>query len=324
MDEIQLTVENFENSSKHLSKLLDCQIINKCKIGLGYNVVPPPYTGNFLPPKHDLFGLEEFVNEPIVSESTVKKPPVKTSEARASTDKPKDVKNQKIVNAFWNHNQRVNHKIFAKKTHPHAKRNLVPRTVLLKSGKVNTARQNFSITAVLVNNAKQVSTAHPKSIMNVARQMSYLLKSAHSSVKRPIYKKTTFTHNNIPQKVNTVRSKTVNTARLKAVVNAILGNSVNAVKASACWVWKPKTKVIDHVSKHNSTSITLKKFDYANPQIDLQDKGVIDSGCSRYMTRNMSYLTDYEEIDGEYVAFGGKFKSTYTSRNYSMSLESRG
>nr|GEV40149.1 hypothetical protein [Tanacetum cinerariifolium] len=42
----------------------------------------------------------------------------------------------------------------------------------------------------------------------------------------------------------------------------------------------------------------------ANPKMDLQDKIVIDSGCSRHMTRNMSYLTDYKEIDGEYVAFG--------------------
>ncbi|GJW46134.1 ribonuclease H-like domain-containing protein [Tanacetum coccineum] len=43
-----------------------------------------------------------------------------------------------------------------------------------------------------------------------------------------------------------------------------------------------------------------------NPQMDLQDKGVIDSGCSRHMIGNMSYFTDYEEIDGGYVAFGGK------------------
>nr|GEV22051.1 ribonuclease H-like domain, reverse transcriptase, RNA-dependent DNA polymerase [Tanacetum cinerariifolium] len=42
-----------------------------------------------------------------------------------------------------------------------------------------------------------------------------------------------------------------------------------------------------------------------NPQIDLQDRGVIDSGCSKYMTGNMSYLTDYKEIDGGYVAFRG-------------------
>ncbi|GJQ92674.1 hypothetical protein Tco_0003813 [Tanacetum coccineum] len=98
-DEIQLTVENFENSSKNLSKLLDCQIVEKCKTSLRYNVVPPPYTVNFLPPKHDLsfFGLEEFMNDPIVSEPTVKKPIVKTSEAKASADKPEVVRKNNVA-----------------------------------------------------------------------------------------------------------------------------------------------------------------------------------------------------------------------------------
>ncbi|GKF06972.1 hypothetical protein Tco_0041196, partial [Tanacetum coccineum] len=93
-DEIQLTVENFENSSKSLSKLLDSQIVDKCKAGLGYNVVPPPYTGNFMPLKLDLSfsGLEEFMDEPIVSVPTVKKPVVENSEGKTSTDKPKVVR----------------------------------------------------------------------------------------------------------------------------------------------------------------------------------------------------------------------------------------
>ncbi|GJR92258.1 hypothetical protein Tco_0264432 [Tanacetum coccineum] len=93
-DEIQLTVEKLENSSKSLSKLINCQIVDKCKIGLWYNVVPPPYTRNFMPPKPDLSfsGLEEFVNEPIVSEPTVKKPVVETGEAKASAYKPKVVR----------------------------------------------------------------------------------------------------------------------------------------------------------------------------------------------------------------------------------------
>ncbi|GKF26476.1 hypothetical protein Tco_0082370, partial [Tanacetum coccineum] len=88
-DEIQLTVEKLENSSKSLSKLIDSQIVDKCKTGLGYNVVPPPYTENFLPLKHDLSLSEEFVNEPIVSEPTVKKHVVETNEVKASADKPK-------------------------------------------------------------------------------------------------------------------------------------------------------------------------------------------------------------------------------------------
>ncbi|GJU07613.1 hypothetical protein Tco_1124043 [Tanacetum coccineum] len=93
-DEIQLIVENFENSSNSLSKLIDCQIVDKCKTGLGYNGFPPPYTKNFMPLKPDLSfsGLEEFVNEPIVSEPTAKKPVVETSEAKTSADKPKAIR----------------------------------------------------------------------------------------------------------------------------------------------------------------------------------------------------------------------------------------
>ncbi|GJT93702.1 hypothetical protein Tco_1082547 [Tanacetum coccineum] len=93
-DEIQVTVENFENSSKSLSKLIDCQIVDKCKTGLGYNVVPPLYIGNFMPPKPDLSfsSLEKFVNEPIVSKPIVKKPVVEISKAKASVDKPKVVR----------------------------------------------------------------------------------------------------------------------------------------------------------------------------------------------------------------------------------------
>nr|GEZ00490.1 putative ribonuclease H-like domain-containing protein [Tanacetum cinerariifolium] len=45
-----------------------------------------------------------------------------------------------------------------------------------------------------------------------------------------------------------------------------------------------------------------------NPQHALKDKGVIDSGCSRHMTGHMSYLFDFEELNGGYVAFGGNLK----------------
>nr|GEX78508.1 retrovirus-related Pol polyprotein from transposon TNT 1-94 [Tanacetum cinerariifolium] len=138
---------------------------------------------------------------------------------------------------------------------------MAPRAILMKSG------------LTTVNTARPVNAAHPKSTKNAAKSKTYFSKSAHSTVKMPFHKKTTFTNSNVNQRVNTVRSKTVNTARLKAVVNAILGNRVNG-----------------------------------NPQMDLQDKKVIDSRCSRHMTRNMSYLTDYKEIDGGYVAFGGNPK----------------
>nr|GEV31094.1 hypothetical protein [Tanacetum cinerariifolium] len=50
------------------------------------------------------------------------------------------------------------------------------------------------------------------------------------------------------------------------------------------------------------------KTHFGNPQLALQDKRVIDSGCSRHMTRNMSYLSDFKKLNEGYVAFGGNPK----------------
>ncbi|GJS03890.1 putative ribonuclease H-like domain-containing protein [Tanacetum coccineum] len=88
----------------------------------------------------------------------------------------------------------------------------------------------------------------------------------------------------------------VNTARPKVVFSVVKGNKGNTVKASACWVWKPTHKVLDHVSRHNGASMNFKRFDY----IDAQG--------------NRSYLTDYEEIDGGFVAFGGNSKGGKITR----------
>nr|GEY62919.1 hypothetical protein [Tanacetum cinerariifolium] len=44
---------------------------------------------------------------------------------------------------------------------------------------------------------------------------------------------------------------------------------------------------------------------WGNPQHALNDNRVIDSRCSRHMTGNMFYLSDFEEINGGYVACGG-------------------
>ncbi|GJU25242.1 putative ribonuclease H-like domain-containing protein [Tanacetum coccineum] len=45
-----------------------------------------------------------------------------------------------------------------------------------------------------------------------------------------------------------------------------------------------------------------------NPQYALQDQGIFDSGCSRHMTGNKSYLIDYQDVDGGFVAFAGSPK----------------
>nr|GFA40701.1 ribonuclease H-like domain-containing protein [Tanacetum cinerariifolium] len=68
---------------------------------------------------------------------------------------------------------------------------------------------------------------------------------------------------------------------------------------------------IRHPSSKPSISplrVNAAKPSAGDPQQALKDKGVIDSGCSRHMTGNMSYLSDFKELNGGYVAFGGNPK----------------
>ncbi|GKF92909.1 hypothetical protein Tco_0279628, partial [Tanacetum coccineum] len=69
------------------------------------------------------------------------------------------------------------------------------------------------------------------------------------------------------QAVNTARPKAVNTARPKAINTA-----------------RPHSAVVNAVR---------------------DDTGFVDSGCSRHMTGNIAYLSDFKEFDGGYVTFGG-------------------
>nr|GEW74705.1 ribonuclease H-like domain-containing protein [Tanacetum cinerariifolium] len=46
------------------------------------------------------------------------------------------------------------------------------------------------------------------------------------------------------------------------------------------------------------SAVQGKQGTWGNPQQALKDKGVIDSGCSRHMAGNMSYLSDFEELNG--------------------------
>ncbi|GJZ80791.1 retrovirus-related pol polyprotein from transposon TNT 1-94 [Tanacetum coccineum] len=128
------------------------------------------------------------------------------------------------------------------------------------------------------------------------------------NIARQMFSKTVVSVNTTRQ-VNTAHSKTtvnaarpmINTAKPKAVVNVVKGNIVHAVKASACWV-----QVSDGLGPQKK--LIFLPHVQGNLQMDLHDKGVIDSGCSRHMTGNMSYLTDYEEIDRGNVAFRGNLK----------------
>ncbi|GKF26378.1 hypothetical protein Tco_0082272, partial [Tanacetum coccineum] len=103
------------------------------------------------------------------------------------------------------------------------------------------------------------------------------------------------------EKVNAVRINGVNTAG-QTTVSAVEGNRVTAIKASAGCVWRPKMNDLNNVSKDNSGSWISKR---GNPQQALKNKAIFDNGCSRHMTGNKDFLTDYQELDGGCVAFDG-------------------
>ncbi|GJR03116.1 ribonuclease H-like domain-containing protein [Tanacetum coccineum] len=106
------------------------------------------------------------------------------------------------------------------------------------------------------------------------------------------------TRRTVPIEKTTLNALVVNTARPKAVLCGVKGNKENAVKASTCWVWRPKHKVLDHVSRNNGASMSFKRFDY----IDAQG-------------RSKSVMAwDYEEINGGFVAFGGNSKGGKITR----------
>nr|GEU41051.1 ribonuclease H-like domain-containing protein [Tanacetum cinerariifolium] len=270
-------------------------------VEIGYHAVPPPYIGNYMPPRADLSfsGLDDSVfkfkisetrtsvneNESIASNSSkeIKEEPktVRSSapiiedwesdsedecEDKTLTEQEISSTGQREVRPVWNNARRMNHQNFSKMTHPHPKRNFVPTTVATKSGQVlvNAAKQN---------SAASTSTARPK--VNTAADRT--------------------------------NGKNVTIAGPKAVVNAAEGKKENAVKSSECWIWRTKGKLIDHTSK-DSRSYTLKRFNYGDLQYTLQDQGIFDSGCSKHITGNNSFLTDYQEIDGGVVAFGGSPK----------------
>nr|GEU59617.1 40S ribosomal protein S17 [Tanacetum cinerariifolium] len=124
-DELKLKLEKFQNSSKSLNNLLESQVSDKVKTRLGYKAdspaeesfvksskmlenhenvksrldkgyheVPPPYRGNYIPPKPDLMFIDEQVESKCVDiVSNVTSSDVKTVESK---DESVDVKNKDV------------------------------------------------------------------------------------------------------------------------------------------------------------------------------------------------------------------------------------
>nr|GEW48253.1 hypothetical protein [Tanacetum cinerariifolium] len=172
-----------------------------------------------------------------------------------------------------NHARRGNHQHYARMTHPNPQRHVVPTAVLTKSR------------LVLLSAARPVNTTVPQTKVQYQRPPTHGVNKAHSPKRRPINRRPSSQASNCPQKFSTAKAPQV---------NVVQGVKRNWIQVS--YGLGPKE------------TLTFLFYMQGNPHHALKDKGVIDSGCSRHMTGNMSYLFDFEEINSGYVAFGGNPK----------------
>nr|GEX98545.1 hypothetical protein [Tanacetum cinerariifolium] len=105
--------------------------------------------------------------------------------------------------------------------------------------------------------------------------MSRFSKSVQSTVKRPYQQRTTLTNKRFRLTVNTARTRQVNTAWLRPV---------NTARPRTVYTARPNSAVVNAVMSHP----------------EKENQSYVDSECSRHMTGNMSYLSDFKEFDGGY------------------------
>ncbi|GJV85883.1 putative ribonuclease H-like domain-containing protein [Tanacetum coccineum] len=196
----------------------------------------------------------------------------------------------------WDNTKRVNHQNFSK--YPHLSKTFVPSRVLTRTRFVSTARLSISTARPSISIARHISTARPS--INTARPVStaspsisiprpgYASRSIYPRmdnvrprgsclpIKRSYYTKPAFRPKDLKHDVKTFGVKNMTTAGKRAVVNTGKGK----------------------------LDTDLNKSRWGNLKILLQDHAVVDSGCSSHMTGNKAYISDYEDYNGGFVAFG--------------------
>ncbi|GKE97445.1 hypothetical protein Tco_0020796, partial [Tanacetum coccineum] len=181
---------------------------------------------------------------------------------------------------------------------------------------ISTAMLSISTARPVCTIRPSISTARPvyASRSIYLRMDNVRPRGSYSPIKRSYYTKPAFRPKDLKQDVKTFRVKNMTTAGTRVVVHTPKGKMDTDLKKSR-WVWRPKGNYLDHMSKV-SRSFMLKK---GNPEILLQDHAVVDSGYSSHMTGNKAYISNYEDYNGGFVAFGsdpkgGKIMGKYKIR----------
>nr|GFA59176.1 putative ribonuclease H-like domain-containing protein [Tanacetum cinerariifolium] len=127
-------------------------------------------------------------------------------------------------------------------------------------------------------------------------------------------------HSHVVPAAVLIQSKLVSFTAVRPVTTVVPKTSVTRPRQAKTVVTKPNSpprrlinrspspKASTFPPKFTAVKAPMVNAAQDNPQHALKDKGVIDSKCSRHMTGNISYLSDFEDLNGGYVAYGGNPK----------------
>ncbi|GJY89342.1 hypothetical protein Tco_0503970 [Tanacetum coccineum] len=299
--------DSASDSSVNESEEDNNQVNDRYKAGVGYHAVPPPYTGNFMPLRPDLSfaGLDDSVFKSKVSETITSVPKIETTASKTSKEcmeKPTTVRSYENTrkSVIEQHTYRQAENLRKSKSPKGNKRNWnglmtqklgdgfeFKKKACFVCGSLNHLIKDCNFyenkmvgKSVFNNEGKATCQREVRPVWNNAQRVNH--QNFSNNLTHP-YPKRNFVPLESLTKHNHLFNN-VTTAGSKAVVSTVERNRNNAVKSSACWIWRPKGKLIDHISK-DSGSYTPKRFNYVDPQGRLKsDQGIFDSGGSRHMT----------------------------------------
>ncbi|GJT32832.1 putative ribonuclease H-like domain-containing protein [Tanacetum coccineum] len=295
---IDFKIEKFDNASKDLDSLLGNQRLVIDKKGLGfneYNTVPPPPAQVYSPPKKDLswMGLPEFVDDTVTD----------YSRPTPSIDVSKDVSDDQ--KAIWKRNSASSSEQVGSFDNVVSKPMIrfVKETGCPSVSKVNNTENSRKPTVKYAEMYRNTSQSPKVMSSNFGppiiedwdsedeSEVNFTLnKTVRPSIEQVKFDKST---REVVGEKETPKQNKIPTA--KPTVAADKGNKGKAIKASACWIWKPKQNQPDQGSNLNGVS--------GISQDNIDNKGYYDSVCSRHMTGNISYLSekDFKLVDDTHV-----------------------
>nr|GEU56848.1 hypothetical protein [Tanacetum cinerariifolium] len=263
----------------------------------GYHVVPPPYTGTFIPPKPDLV----FHNVPNDVETVHPAFNVELSHIRPENDLSHTYRPSAPIIEDW---------ISDSEDESKTKISQNTASPKPKSKGNNRNKKACFVCKSLTYLIKDCDYHEKKMAQPTARnhaQRGNHKQSASMTLLNP-------QRHVVPTAVLT-HSKLVRITAVRPVTTAVPKPTMTRPRQAKTIVTKPNSPPRRHINRSPSPKAsnfppkeTAVKAPMGNPQHAFKDKGVIDSGCSRHMTRNMSYLSDFEDLNGRYVAFGGNPK----------------